>query len=130
MGTSVSANRHFESVWWLLWIVPCCLVADGFYLEWVFFVCLFVHYDRRRGIDTWIQHTLEQTTAQSTLIQNWLVMGFMSFRKNNKADVYSGLKRCPAVMWRNNIKGHLFSAGGVSAGSGCSIGRVRILSHR
>lgn len=127
MGTSVSANRHFESVWWLLrlYLVVWLLmdsVSSGFF-------CLFFHYDRQRGIDTWIQDALEQTTAQSTLIQNWLVMGFMSFRKTIKLLSILDLNDVP-LSCGGTIKEHLFSAGGVSAGSGCRIGRVCFLGHR
>lgn len=125
MGTSVSANSHFESVQWLLRIVVWLLMDP--ILSGVF---LFVfHCDRQRGIDTWIQHTLEQTTVQSTLIQNWLVRGFMSFRKTIKLLSILDLNDVP-LSWGETIKEHLSSAGGVSAGGGCSIGGVCICGHR
>ena len=96
----------------------------------VFFsCCLFFHYDRQGGIDTWIQDAVEQTTAQSTLIQKWLVTGFMSFRKTIKLlsilDLNDGPLSCGET-----IKERLLSAGGVSAGSGRGVGRVCVLCHR
>lgn len=41
-------------------------------------------------------------TAQSTFIQNWLVMGFMSFRKTIKPLSILDFKRWPSVMWTRN----------------------------
>lgn len=67
--------------------------------------------------------------STSTLIQNWLVMGFMSFRKTIKLLSILDLNDAP-LSCGETIKEHLFSAGGVSFGSGCSIGRVCVLCHR
>lgn len=67
MGTSVfllTATLKACSGHFTLYLL--CLIADGFRLEWVFFSILFVFYfDRQRGIDTWIQDAVEQTTAQA-----------------------------------------------------------------
>lgn len=52
--------------------------------------------------------TLEQTTAQTTLIQNWLVMGFMSFRKTIKLLSFLDLYDVP-LSCGETIKEHLFS---------------------
>lgn len=75
-------------------------------------------------------HRAEQTRASDTLIQNCLVMGFMSFRNTIKLLSILDLNDVPLSCPQGTIKEPLFSPGGVSAGSGCSVGRVTVLSHR
>ncbi len=56
-------------------------------------------------------------------------MGFTSSRKTIKLLSILDLNDVP-LSCGETIKEHLLSAGGVSAGSGCSAGRVCVLGHR
>lgn len=98
-----SAKRHFESCGSVRRRLP----GDGFCLEWGFVLVCSFHFDRQRGTDTRIADAVEQTTPQSTLIQNWLVTGFMSFRKTIKPLPVLDLNDV-LLSWRRNKSTSLF----------------------
>lgn len=97
-----SANSDFDSVRLRLRIVPCVWLMIDSVSSVPFFLGLFSHCDRQRGIDTEESRCTGTNNGTKHFNPKVACHGLYELQRDNKAVVYSGLKRCPCVMWGCN----------------------------